>query len=272
MRDDGQMSSSTPRGALLATVERSPQAVAVHDRAAWVGVFDTDGRVEDPVGSRPHVGHAAIGRFYDTFIGPRDIAFHRDVDIVVGTSVVRDLELDVNMGHGVRMRIPAYLRYDLRAADGDWKITRLQAFWELPAMIGQFARSGRGALPAGLAMAGALLRNQGAGGAVGFAAGMRTGGAKARRRLMSVLSDAANGDELAVRRNLGEHAQITRGDEQRIGLSEFTAEMAGARVRKVIAAGRFVVAGVDRDGARRVVIAESAPSGSTISSLRLFGE
>ncbi|HEY9303078.1 MAG TPA: ketosteroid isomerase family protein, partial [Mycobacterium sp.] len=81
--------------ALLAAVERSPHAAAAHDRAGWVGLFTPDGRVEDPVGSRPHVGPSEIGRFYDTFIGPRDIAFHRDLDVVVGPSVVRDLDLEV---------------------------------------------------------------------------------------------------------------------------------------------------------------------------------
>jgi hypothetical protein len=56
--------------ALLAAVERSPEAAAAHDRAGWVGLFTVDGRIEDPVGSRSHVGQAQIGRFYDTFIGP----------------------------------------------------------------------------------------------------------------------------------------------------------------------------------------------------------
>ncbi len=68
------------RAALLAAVERSPDAAAARDRAGWVGLFTADGRIEDPVGSRPHVGHAQIGRFFDTFIGPRDITFHRDLD------------------------------------------------------------------------------------------------------------------------------------------------------------------------------------------------
>ncbi len=55
---------------LLAAVELSPQAAAAHDRAGWVGLFTEDGRIEDPVGSRPHIGHEQIGRFYDTFIEP----------------------------------------------------------------------------------------------------------------------------------------------------------------------------------------------------------
>jgi hypothetical protein len=270
------MSAPTPRSALLAAVERSPAATAAHDRAAWVGLFSADGQVQDPVGSRPHVGHEAIGRFYDTFIGPRTITFHRDADIVVGNTVLRDLELEVAMGSSVRMRIPAYLRYDLigdpNSAADDLKIARLQAFWELPAMIGQFARNGTGAVPAGLGLTGALLRNQGPGGAVGFLSGMHTGGRRAKRHVRAVLTDAAGGDELAVKRRLVEQVQITRGGTVRLGLSEFTSAIAGAQVHKVIAAGRFVVAGLNRDGERAVVIAELAPDGPVISALGLFAE
>jgi hypothetical protein len=65
--------ASPDRHDLIAAVERSPQAAAAHDRSGWVGLFTSDGRVEDPVGSRPHVGYAQTGRFFDTFIGPRDI-------------------------------------------------------------------------------------------------------------------------------------------------------------------------------------------------------
>ncbi len=79
--------TATNRDELLAAVERSPRAVAAHDRDAWVQVFTADGRVEDPVGSSPHLGHDQIYRFYDTFIGPREIKFHRDLDIVNGRSV-----------------------------------------------------------------------------------------------------------------------------------------------------------------------------------------
>ena len=114
-----------------------------------MGLFTDDGRVEDPVGSRPHTGPTQIGRFYDTFIGPRDIAFHRDLDIVDGSSVIRDLDLEVAMGSAVTMRIPAFLRYDLRRVDGEWKIAVLRAYWELPAMVLQFLRNGASALPAG---------------------------------------------------------------------------------------------------------------------------
>ena len=37
----------------LALVERSPAAVAVHDKAAWLALFARYNLVEDPVGSAP---------------------------------------------------------------------------------------------------------------------------------------------------------------------------------------------------------------------------
>ena len=38
------------RDACLALVERSPAAVAVHDKAAWLALFTRYNIVEDPVG------------------------------------------------------------------------------------------------------------------------------------------------------------------------------------------------------------------------------
>ena len=138
---------------LLAVVERSPAATAVHDRTAWVGLFTADGRVEDPYGSRPHVGHDQIGRFYDTFIAPRQIIFHRDVDVTVGATVVRDLMLEIVMAADVTLNVPMHLRYDLRESDGDWRVERLRAHWELPTMVVQMLRQGAKSLPPAIRLA-----------------------------------------------------------------------------------------------------------------------
>ena len=139
---------------LLAAVERSPQA-ARRTRPHRLG-----GTCSPPTaGSKTRWvrgrtwGTREIGRFYDTFIAPRDIKFHRDLDIVFGTVVLRDLELEVAMGSAVTMYIPAFLRYDLREANGQWRIAELRAYWELPAMMLQFLRSGSGAASPGLRLA-----------------------------------------------------------------------------------------------------------------------
>src|ERR671921_176763 len=107
------------RADLLATAERSPAAAGARDKKAWVGLFTSNGCVEDPVGSTPHRGVGAIGRFYDTFIGPRDIRYHPDADIVVGPTVVRDGELEVTMASTLTLRVPVYIRYDLKEEGGE---------------------------------------------------------------------------------------------------------------------------------------------------------
>jgi hypothetical protein len=266
MSDD----QAATRADLLAIVERSPAAAGAHDRAGWVGLFAAGGTVEDPVGSRPHCGTAELTRFYDTFIGPRDITFHRDLDVVAGTAVIRDLELEVAMSPAVVMRIPAFLRYDV---DPDAQaITRLRAHWELPAMVAQFARSGLAAAPVGIALTRGLLSNQGIAGTVGFASGFAGVGRRGKRHLTDLLHAAAVGDEVAVRRAVADSAHVTLGDDVRLSSSEFTTRLAGARWHKVIAAGDTVAASVDAGGTRGVVIAEFRRRAATLARLRLFTE
>jgi hypothetical protein len=272
MADDKPTGTAPTRAELLAVVERSPAAAEARDRRAWVDLFAPSGRVEDPVGSAPHRGRDAIERFYDTFIGPRHITFHRDTDFVVGTTVVRDLELEVAMADSLVLRIPAYLRYDVESANGELKIARLQAHWELPAMVGQFARSGLAALPAGLSLSRALLTNQGPGGTAGFVSGFRTVGRRGKRQLTGLLDDACAGDEVAVRRRVSDRVLITLGDDDRLGTSELVSRLAGGRVRKLIASGPTVAAGVDRDGRRQVLFADMTAGPLAIVRLRLFAD
>lgn len=260
------------RADVLAAVERSPAAVGVHDRDAWIGAFTYDGRIEDPVGSQPHRGRSAITRFYDTFIGPRDITFHRDVDIVVGSTVIRDLELEVGMATGLRMRIPAYLRYDVAEHRGELKIAALCAFWELPAMVGQFLRSGVQSVPAGLQLSKGLLTNQGLIGTLGFLSGFRGTGTQGKRRFGEFLTDARAGDEVAVRRRLGKGARITTGDDTQLPAAELLSRLSGARTRKLIGSGYSLIVGVDREGRRDVLTAEVAAKPFAINRIRYFSE
>ncbi|WP_068187120.1 ketosteroid isomerase family protein [Mycobacterium sp. UM_CSW] len=263
---------------LLAAVERSPQAAAAHDRAEWVGLFTGDGRIEDPVGSRPHVGHSQIGRFYDTFIGPRDIKFHRDLDVVVGTAVLRDLELEVSMGSrvtsnvtsNVTMYIPAFLRYDLREDNGQWKIAQLRAYWELPAMMLQFLRAGSRAASPAVALSRDLLANQGFGGTAGFLAGFRRPGARRKRLAEEFLGAVARKEESAALRALSPRAAITLGDNDRLDLAELSEQLDGAAWAKVIGAGTTVAVSVSSAHGRGVVLVDVAWPGNAIDRIRYF--
>lgn len=255
---------------LLAAVERSPQAAAAHDRDGWVGLFTGDGRVEDPVGSRAHVGREQIGRFYDTFIGPRDIRFHRDLDVVVGTAVLRDLELEVAMGPAVTMYIPAFLRYDLRETNGEWKIGELRAYWELPAMMLQFLRTGSGAVRPARSLSKGLVGNQGWRGTAGFMTGFRRVGARHQRLVTTFLDTVARKDTFAAARLLSSDAAITLGDRDPLELGELAEQLGGAGATKMISAGPTVAVSLNSGHGRAIVFADVAWRGSAINRVRYF--
>jgi len=258
------------RDDLLAAVERSPRAAGAHDRAGWVELFTRDGRVEDPVGSRPHVGHEAIGRFFDTFIAPRDITFHRDLDIVSGHVVLRDLELEVAMGSTVTMFIPAFLRYDLREVNGDWQIDHLRAYWELPAMMLQFLRTGTRAAAPALQLSRGLLGNQGLGGTAGFATGFRRAGARHKKLVETFLNAVVRGDKFAATSALSATAAITLGDDDLLDMAELVEQLSGARWQKTIGAGSTVTLSLASDHGRGILFADVAWRGNAINRVRYF--
>jgi hypothetical protein len=256
--------------ALLAAVEQSPQAAAAHDRAAWVGLFTADGSVEDPVGSRPHVGTAEIGRFYDTFIGPRQIAFHRDFDVVYGPAVVRDLVLEVVMSSAVTMTIPALLRYDLRDVNNEWKIARLRAYWELPAMLVQLLRNGASAVPATVQLSLGLVRNQRLSGTAGFAAGFRRVGSGHKKLVNTFVSAVGGGDVPGAQRTLSPGAVTTLGEGKAVSITELVARCRGASAPKLIAAGRTVAASITSTHERGIMFADVAGRRNKIHRIRYF--
>jgi len=258
---------------LLAAVERSPEAAAAHDRAGWVGLFRSDGRVEDPVGSRPHSVSVDIGRFYDTFIGPREISFQRDLDIVRGSSVIRDLDLEVVMGSAVTMTIPAILRYDLSEVDGEWKIAMLKAYWELPAMMWEFLRNGVSAVPAGLQLSRGLVRNQRLRGTAGFAAGFRRASSRHTTLVETFVDAVGRGDRFGAQQALSSGGTITFGDgdtADAAGIAELAERCAGAKTTKVIAAGSTVAASLTAGPRRGVLFADVTRRGTGIHRIRYF--
>ncbi len=259
------------RADLLSTAQRSLAAAGAHDREGWIGLFTADGRVEYPVGSRPHRGHVAIGHFYDTFIGPRVITYHPEVDIVVGATVVRDLELEIRMASTLTMRVPIYIRYDLRADHDELRIAALSAYWELPAMIGEFARGGLGAVPAGIALGRAMFAHQGWSGSIGLLSGFPGTGSGGRALFARLLDESCGGDEIGVRR-LAADIPVTFGDTDPLTTSDLVKHLSGGTWHKLIRSGRAFAARVEREGSRAVVIGELRSDSVAISRIRLFGE
>jgi hypothetical protein len=202
-------------------VAQSPVLCARHDRAGWVALFARDGQVNDPVGSRPHEGKAAIGRFYDTFIAPNRISFDVEHDIVTGMVVVRDLRIDTVMSTGLRIGVPMHIRYVLCEEDGALRIHRLYAHWELDEMLRQ-QRSTLKGLWTSAVQAPRMLGCQGISGVLGFLEGLRGVGAAGKQAALARIA----------------------GDPQ----------FPGWTPHKALAAGNWVSVTLKRDGAHAVAM------------------
>lgn len=187
---DAHDGATVDAAAVLAFVERSPAAVAQHDRAAWVALFAADCVIEDPVGSRPHRAgdRGVIARFYDTFIAPNVIVFHRGRDFVDGLQVLRDLSIEIRMAPRVAIRVPMYLVYELCREAGGLRIRRLAAHWELRPMLLQLLRCGLRGLPPALALGLRMIRLQGLGGTLGFMRAWRSAGSTGKAAVIAALA------------------------------------------------------------------------------------
>ncbi|QLY30616.1 nuclear transport factor 2 family protein [Nocardia huaxiensis] len=260
---------------LLATVEASPRAVGLHDKASWVGLFAENASVEDPVGSRPNIGRAAIDRFYDTFIGPNGIVFDVEHDVVCGMTVFRDLTIATTMfssdtATGVTLHVPMHLRYDLADTGDDVKIRALRAHWELPGMIAQLMGSGAQGLLAGAKLGPQLLGNQGVGGALGFMQGMRGVGAKGKQAAGRLLDAVGRADIAGARTTLVSVPRLEWANGDAMSLEDFTTRARGLRWSKPIAAGRHVTATVETREGRGIAQLDFSERGHRVEGVRIF--
>lgn len=195
------------RQELIDTVMKSPAAVQAHDRKAWISIFAKQNVVEDPVGSRPHHngvfdaksgrrGNGALERFFDTFIAPNEISFHVDRDIVCDNHVVRDLTIEIKMSEQITAHVAMHLLYELTEENGELKVSRLAAHWELWPMIKQLLSKGFACAGVLNALGIRMMSIQGLGGAVGFMQGFKGIGVKGKDSVMA-FADALSNHQLS---------------------------------------------------------------------------
>jgi hypothetical protein len=243
----------------LALVERSPAAVAVHDKSAWLALFARHNLVEDPVGSAPHVsasgepgeGQDRLSPFYETFIAPNAIRFHVDRDCIRGLNVMRDLTIGINMSPRVTVRVPVHLLYELIAEEGELKIRRLAAHWELWPMLKQQMSAGWPFLMVGCASAGRMLRHLGPGGMLGFMRALSSVGEKGKAKVARFARCFGAGDRDGLADLFaGPDIEVAFSDSgPRLTIDELAALGEELRLAKVLAAGNVVTATVDCRGA-----------------------
>lgn len=253
--------------ALYAAVLASPRAVGAHDKPGWVGLFAEDAVVNDPVGSRPHAGRAAIERFYETFIAPNTIAFRVERDIVHPPTVWRDLTIRTTMSTGATVAVPMHLRYDLAEVDGTWRIAALAAHWELAAMIVQLLRTGLPGLAAAVKLGPQLIAQQGIAGLSGLMRALGGIGRTGKQEATRVFTAAAATDIARMRALLGA-ATIELPAGTRVSIEEFTNRTRNIHWHKLIAAGRTVTATIGLGDAHGIAVFDF--TGRRIDAITLF--
>ncbi|MBM4245772.1 MAG: hypothetical protein FJ148_18535 [Deltaproteobacteria bacterium] len=116
-----------PAGQVRAVVDTYVRAFATRDRELYVSLFADRGTVEDPIGSTPVVGRAALAAFFDaaTAAGPLELELAPDAVRVSGNHVAFSFTLHLD-GGPTPLVLPVI---DTFALDRDGRILAMRAYW-----------------------------------------------------------------------------------------------------------------------------------------------
>ena len=119
---------SADAATIRSVVEAYTDAFRRGDRAAYVGLFAEGASVEDPVGTDRHVGHEAIGAFFDQMSGMADsIELRRTGPVrVAAGECAFPMQARPNIG-GDTYCVDII---DVMTFDDTGKITTMRAFWD----------------------------------------------------------------------------------------------------------------------------------------------
>jgi steroid delta-isomerase len=113
-------------------LERYAAAMSTRDRETWLDCFADDAVQEDPVGTPPNVGRAAIGGFFDA----NDIALTlrvTDDPLVLGNEVLAFFDVVADMD-GTTMRLPRIIDHIVLTPDGT-RFASLRAFFDYAELV-----------------------------------------------------------------------------------------------------------------------------------------
>lgn len=260
------MTACPSREALIASVNKSPQAVAVHDKKAWMEIFARYNIVEDPIGSAPQVsglfdarsgvrGKGPLSRFYDCFIAPNGIRFHVDQDLVCGFHVLRDITMEVTLSPKVVLKVPMHALYELVDEDGELKVLHLSAHWELMPMLKQQMSFGLASLGVGLALGRRMIQELGWRDTLAFLGAVRNIGSHGKRVAQDFIDAFNKRDFAGMHSQLASSfsglcwpAQACAGD-----LEQLQALPGKLVLTKVLAAGNYITASFELMDGDRIV-------------------
>ncbi len=195
---------------LLHIALASPQAVAKHDKQAWLSLFAKQSVIEDPVGTAPHKSvlvssqdsgfdNTQLDKFYDTFIAPNDIVFLNSYDIVTNDSVLRDVTLQITSSSGLVTNVHMYVVYKMTDEAGILKVSRLAAHWDLMGMVKKVVLSGWPGLKMMTSLSARMLKIQGLKGVWGYMGGFGGIGKRGKKSVQSFAKAANDRDTNSLR-------------------------------------------------------------------------
>ncbi|HWE69862.1 MAG TPA: nuclear transport factor 2 family protein [Acidimicrobiales bacterium] len=117
----------------------SMAAVEVHDREAWLALFDEDSVVQDPIGpsvfdpeGKGHRGLEAIAAFYDNVIAANEsIKFTIQQSFLCGDEVANVGVIRITFAGGSAVEVDGVYTY---RCSPKGKIAALRAYWEVDAV------------------------------------------------------------------------------------------------------------------------------------------
>lgn len=125
-------------GAALAASLKSLEFVESNDKNAWLGLFDENALVADPVGVSPldpagegHSGIKAIEAFWDNIIGPGNVRGIVRASREAGDSVANELTLLNSLPDGTEIKVDNVTVYTVNE---EGKIVSLNAYWDYRAV------------------------------------------------------------------------------------------------------------------------------------------
>jgi hypothetical protein len=270
-------------------VKRSPELVDRHDREGWLGLFFSEAVVEDPVGAGLNRkgkdwrrGRDGLTRFYDIFIGPNDIKFTVNQDIVTDSEVVRDVLIHTRLPNGAVSEVAAYLIYRGVEESGEVKLAGLQAHWDFKGnALRLLGNNGMKGVIASMAQFWSMLRIQGLKRVVQYLGAAYKGIRKKGITVVNSFAAAVNaGDEAGLTRLCEPDAKIEfPAGNKKMPVSDFIKgvgrdlrlEVSGLR-----SAGWYTSCVFDAQGggAKRhgVAFFQFSPKSKKIVSARFFGE
>lgn len=119
---------------MISTVNRYAEALGNLDRGAYLDLFAEDAVVVDPYGGRPFVGEVGLNMFFNGFESTwESFEMLLGEPYAAGDRVAVAWTTHARSKAGVRVEFSGI---NLFTINEDGQISRLEGYWDMPAMIG----------------------------------------------------------------------------------------------------------------------------------------